>query len=171
MLRARLREYLPAAAVATSYVAVALALDALKGEWVLGTVHRHGNVQWLELIIALGVVGGSVFLWDIGMGPHAGHPTRAERAARGAVASLFLLAVNLVLFSLTMFAHAISGDWAFDTVHKHGTEWVVLDLLTGLTFVLAARIAWRLARQRQRTNRSATPGRVREATAGDQPRV
>jgi hypothetical protein len=52
------------------------------------------------------------------------------------------------LFALSMFANAISGDWAFDR-SMSGTKWVVLDVAIGAAFVFVSYALWCVAAGRE----------------------
>jgi hypothetical protein len=52
------------------------------------------------------------------------------------------------LFALSMFANAISGDWAFDR-SMSGTEWIVLDVVIGVVLAFASYAFWRVAARRE----------------------
>jgi hypothetical protein len=140
-----------------SFTATVSVIEAVDGLWIgdTGAVHRTG-AAWVTYDIVLAfvlaaVAAVAVVSWDGLVGVERRRlPTRSELLARAWAALFALLAVNLGIFSLSMFANAAAGRGVFDTASETGVPWVAVDLITGLAFVLGARVAWLAMRDHQR---------------------
>ncbi|HEY5197572.1 MAG TPA: hypothetical protein VIJ51_11170 [Solirubrobacteraceae bacterium] len=137
-----------------SFTATVSVIQAVHGHWIgdTGGVHRTG-AGWVACDIVLAFVLAAVALvsWDGLVGVERRRPpTRSELLARAYAALLALLTINLGIFSVSVFANAAAGTGAFDTARETGVSWIAVDLITGLAFVLGARVAWLAMRDQQR---------------------